>query len=108
MPRLLITFRSVSITITARYGVQRRELIADRDPDREQPGYFDVMGIPLRGRDFRDDENKKESRVAIVNETFVKKFSMDRTRLAGASTGMGLRIRFSKLLALCPTENTTR
>ena len=37
------------------------------------PGYFDVMGIPLRGRDFRDDENKKESRFAIVNETFVKK-----------------------------------
>ncbi len=37
------------------------------------PGYFDAMGIPLRGRDFRDDENKKESRVAIVNETFVKK-----------------------------------
>jgi hypothetical protein len=66
------------------------------------------MGIPLRGRDFRDDENKKESRVAIVNETFVKKFSMDRTRLAGASTGMGLRIRVSKLLALCPTENTIR
>src|SRR5438067_13836242 len=25
------------------------------------PGYFDVMSIPLRGRDFRDDENKKES-----------------------------------------------
>ncbi len=37
------------------------------------PGYFDVMGIPLRGRDFRDDENKKESRFAIVNETFVKR-----------------------------------
>ena len=32
------------------------------------------MGIPLRGRDFRDDENKKESRVAIVNETFAQKF----------------------------------
>jgi predicted permease len=32
------------------------------------------MGIPLRGRDFRDDENKKESRFAVVNETFAKKF----------------------------------
>ena len=32
------------------------------------------MGIPLRGRDFRDAENKSESRVAIVNETFAKKF----------------------------------
>ena len=38
------------------------------------PGYFDAMGIPLRGRDFRDDANKKENRVAIVNETFAKKF----------------------------------
>jgi predicted permease len=43
-------------------------------PIESTPGYFDVMGIPLRGRDFRDDENKKESRVAIVNETFAKKF----------------------------------
>jgi len=24
------------------------------------PSYFDVMGIPLRGRDFRLDEDKKE------------------------------------------------
>src|SRR5262245_44044472 len=43
-------------------------------PIESSPGYFDVMGIPLRGRDFRDDENKKESRVAIVNETFARKF----------------------------------
>lgn len=43
-------------------------------PIESSPGYFDAMGIPLRGRDFRDDENKKESRFAIVNETFVKKF----------------------------------
>src|SRR5207237_9010222 len=43
-------------------------------PIDSSPGYFDVMGIPLRGRDFRDDENKKENRVAIVNETFAKKF----------------------------------
>lgn len=42
-------------------------------PIETSPGYFDVMGIPLRGRDFRDDENKKESRFAIVNETFAKK-----------------------------------
>ncbi len=38
------------------------------------PGYFDVMNIPLRGRDFRMDENKVESRVAIVNETFARRF----------------------------------
>ena len=43
-------------------------------PFGSSPGYFDVMAIPLRGRDFRDDENKREHRVAIVNETFAKKF----------------------------------
>ena len=43
-------------------------------PYKGTPGYFETMGIPLRGRDFRDDENKKENRVAIVNETFAKKF----------------------------------
>src|SRR5438477_8364904 len=43
-------------------------------PIESSPGYFDVMGIQLRRRDFRDDENKKENRVAIVNETFAKKF----------------------------------
>ena len=43
-------------------------------PYEGTPGYFDVMGMALRGRDFRDDENKKENRVAIVNETFAKKF----------------------------------
>ena len=43
-------------------------------PFESTPGYFDVMGIPLRGRDFRDDEKSKEQRVAIVNETFARKF----------------------------------
>ena len=43
-------------------------------PLESTPGYFEVMGIPLRGRDFRDDEKTKEQRVAIVNETFARKF----------------------------------
>ena len=38
------------------------------------PGYFDAMGIPVRGRDFREDETQKEQRPAIVNETFVRRF----------------------------------
>ncbi len=43
-------------------------------PFESTPGYFDVMGISLRGRDFREDEKAKEQRVAIVNETFARKF----------------------------------
>jgi len=43
-------------------------------PYSVSPGYFETMGIPLRGRDFLPNEDKKESRVAVVNETFAKKF----------------------------------
>ncbi len=38
------------------------------------PRYFETMGIPLRGRDFRMDENTVENRVAVVNETFAHRF----------------------------------
>src|SRR5438874_5125612 len=30
-------------------------------PIESSPGYFDVMGIPLRGRDFRDDEKRRKA-----------------------------------------------
>jgi predicted permease len=36
--------------------------------------YFQTMGIPLRGRDFTARDKEKESRVAIVNETFARRF----------------------------------
>jgi predicted permease len=38
------------------------------------PGFFETMRIPFRGRDFAENEDKKESRVALVNETFARKF----------------------------------
>ena len=43
-------------------------------PYSVSPDYFETMGITLRGRDFLPNENKKESRVAIVNETFARNF----------------------------------
>jgi predicted permease len=40
------------------------------------PGYFDTMGIALiRGRDFNLRDTRTSPRVAIVNETFVKRFA---------------------------------
>lgn len=36
--------------------------------------YFQTMGIALRGRDFTAQDKEKESRVAIVNETFARRF----------------------------------
>ncbi len=39
------------------------------------PRYFETMGVPLlEGRDFTAREDKEESRVAIVNETFARRF----------------------------------
>ena len=43
-------------------------------PYSVSPDYFKTMETPLRGRDFSEDEKKKESRVAIVNETFANRF----------------------------------
>jgi predicted permease len=43
-------------------------------PSSVSPDYFRAMGIALRGRDFTEQEDKVENRVAIVNETFAKKF----------------------------------
>jgi predicted permease len=43
-------------------------------PSSVSPDYFRTMGISLRGRDFTEQEERKEDRVAIVNETFAKKF----------------------------------
>ncbi len=43
-------------------------------PYSVSPNFFVTMAMPLRGRDFLPDENKKDSRVAIVNETFARRF----------------------------------
>jgi predicted permease len=43
-------------------------------PLEASPNYFRTMGIPVRGRDFREDENQTESRVALVNEAFARRF----------------------------------
>lgn len=38
------------------------------------PEYFTTMGIALRGRDFTEQDKDKESRFAIVNESFARRF----------------------------------
>jgi hypothetical protein len=43
-------------------------------PTSVSPGFFNTMGIPYRGRDFAENEDKKESRVAVVDEIFATKF----------------------------------
>ena len=43
-------------------------------PNVISPNYFRTMEIPLRGRDFTERDDKEESRVAIINETFARRF----------------------------------
>jgi len=52
-------------------------------PNEISPDYFRTMEIPLRGRDFTESEDKPESRVAIVNETFARRFFPGRDAIGG-------------------------
>jgi putative ABC transport system permease protein len=50
----------------------RRELVMQASVS---PGYFRVMGIPLRsGREFSEFDSQKTDRVAIVDETMARRF----------------------------------
>jgi putative ABC transport system permease protein len=56
--------------------------------DYVSPGYFNTMGIPvIAGRDFNSTDNATSPKVAVVNQTFVKKF------LGGATHPIGMQIR---------------
>jgi hypothetical protein len=60
------------------------------------------MGIPLRGRDFRDAENKSESRVAIVNETFAKKFFNGQDPIGRRFNWHGPKDPFFEIIGVVP------
>jgi putative ABC transport system permease protein len=53
--------------------------------DYISPGYFETMEMPvIAGRDFTTSDNAASPKVAIVNQTFVKKFLGGTTRPIGA------------------------
>jgi predicted permease len=76
-------------------------------PISVSPGFFETMRISLRGRDFAENEDKKESRVAVVNETFARKFFRIRTQSASVSISPDRRIRCGRSLACVVMANTT-
>jgi predicted permease len=70
---------------------------AGPDTDRQSsfnmigPGYFRVLGIPvMSGREFARSDALGSSKVAIVNEAFVKKFNLGRDAV-GKRIGTGRR-----------------
>jgi predicted permease len=57
------------------------------------PGYFATLEIPLAaGRDFNERDDRRTERVAIVNETFVKRFLADGLALGHKFRGFGEEI----------------
>ena len=71
-------------------------------PFATSPGYFDAMGMPLRGRDFRMDEDKTESRVAIVNETFARRFYPGQNAIGKRFNWSGPDAPFFEIVGVVP------
>ncbi len=70
-------------------------------PSSVSPDYFRTMGISLRGRDFTDQEEKKENRVAIVNETFAKKFYPGQDPIGKRFNFSGAENPFWEIIGVC-------
>src|SRR5262245_32836837 len=63
--------------------------------NRIGPGYFSALGIPLiAGREFTDADTLNSAKVALVNQTFAKKFGLGNDavgKLMGWAPGEGYR-----------------
>ena len=63
--------------------------------NRVGPGYFSALGIPLIvGREFTDADTVNSAKVALVNQTFAKKFGLGNDavgKLIGWAPGEGYR-----------------
>ena len=56
-------------------SVERTELAPLSMYNRVSPGYFEAMGTRLlQGRGFTEQDDEKAARVAIINETFARRF----------------------------------
>src|SRR5579871_202762 len=55
------------------------------------PDYFRALGVPLKlGRTFNDRENKAGTPVAIVNETFARRYLAGRNPLGASVEHRGI------------------
>jgi len=63
--------------------------------NRVGPGYFSTLGIPLiAGREFTDADTVNSAKVAVVNQTFAKKFALGNDavgKFMGWAPGEGYR-----------------
>jgi predicted permease len=65
--------------------------------NRVGPGYFSTLGVPLiAGREFTDADTVNSAKVALVNQTFARKFGLGNDavgKLMGWAPGEGFRSR---------------
>ena len=70
-------------------------------PTSVSPDYFRTMGIALRGRDFTELEDKPEMRVAIVNETFARRFFPEQEAIGKRFNFSGADKPFWEIIGVC-------
>lgn len=67
------------------YTTPAGDKVIDTLTNRTSPGYFDTLQIPfLQGRKFTENDNVGTPPVAIVNETFARRFIVGKGDLSGA------------------------
>ncbi len=61
------------------------------------PGYFDTMGIPLLdGRDISDSDREERAGVAVVSQSFVRRFWPDGRRSGGGCDSHCRGLRYDR------------
>jgi len=67
------------------YTTPGGDKVVDTLTNRVSPEYFETLQIPfLEGRNFSENDKADSLRVAIVNETFARRFILGKGELAGA------------------------
>jgi predicted permease len=97
---LSINYNSTTIYVEGQPPLSSSQL-PQAVPDDVSPGYFETIQIPLRGRDFTEQENKKESRVAIVNETFARRFFPDQEAIGRRFNFSGPEDPYWEVIGVC-------
>jgi predicted permease len=71
-------------------------------PYSVSPRFFETMGMALRGRIFLPNEDKKDTRVAIVNETFARRFFPGRDPIGKRYNHAGPSDPFWQIIGIVP------
>lgn len=97
---LSLNYNNTSIYVEGRPPIPMNQLPL-AIPVSVSPDYFRAMGISLRGRDFTEQEDKKENRVAIVNETFAKKLFPGQEAIGKRFNFTGPENPFWEIIGVC-------